>query len=232
MKLASILPLIFLTAVGLHAQSTPPSQSANQSFGVAGMEGLGPGSNPTDQKLTAEAQKLIAADLEHAVSRCAIGMFARQGGGLHVLRADKDGQLTQPALEPSLTLHGPNGKRIVSAAITARGYGAPQGATPLQTSNSNNTHDDLGGSLVAKPVNKTNLTNSPDQRPRLTHALTVRFQPDGDSEFSADFRLPGFVVLETINLNSVTYADGSIENFDASICKASPSPIMLVAATH
>ncbi|MGA2251297.1 hypothetical protein [Terracidiphilus sp.] len=231
MKPASFLPIILLCAASLHAQNTPPNQSANQSFGVAGMEGLGAGNNPTDQKLSAAAQKLTA-DLEHAVNRCPISMEARQGGGLHILLADKDGQATQPAMEPSLTLRGANGKRIASAAITAHGYGAPKGTTPLQTSTSNGTHDDLGGSLVVRPVNKMNLTNSPDQRPRLTHALTVRFQPDGDSEFSADFRLPGFVVLETISLNSITYADGSIENFDASICKASPSPIMLVSTTR
>ena len=178
------------------------------------------------------AQQPVAGnslDLEHTVSRCAIGMFARQGGGLHFLRAGKNDQPAEPAMEPSLTLHDAAGKHIVSATITAHGFGAPKGATPLQTGSQDSSQKDMGGSLVARPVNRTNFTNSSDPRPRLTRTLTVRFQPDGDSDFSSDFLLPGFAVLEVVDLNSITYADGSIENFEASICHARPSPLMLVS---
>jgi hypothetical protein len=201
MKLASLLPVVLLAA-GLGAQQ--PSATTSTFSG--------------------------SLDLEHTVSRCAIGMFARQGGGLHILRAGKEGESTQPAMEPSLTLHDTNGKQIVSASILARGYGAPKGATPLQTGNESGTHDDLGGSLVAHPANRTDLMNSPAQRPSLARTLTVKFQPDGDADFSGDFRLPGFVVLESIALNSITYADGSVRNFDASICSTKPSLLMLVSS--
>jgi hypothetical protein len=216
MKSAALLSAIFLAAATLCAQQQPAA----------------PNSPPPDLKNSLDLKARNALDLEHTVSRCAIGMFARQGGGLHILRAGKDGQPAQPAMEPSLTLHGTNGKKIVSATITAHGYGAPAGATPLQTNNQSGTHEDLGGSLVAHPVNKTNPTNLHDQHPRLSRTLTVKFQHDGDADFSGDFRLPGFAVLETIDLNSITYADGSIQNFDASVCHVQPSPLMLVASGH
>ena len=60
-------------------------------------------------------------------------MDARQGGGLRILRARKDGKPLQPGMTPTLNLRGPGGKHIASASITAYGYSAPKGATPLQT---------------------------------------------------------------------------------------------------
>jgi hypothetical protein len=231
MKLASLLPVILFSAASLHAQYTPPNQDANQSFGVAGMEGLGTGSSPADQKLAAAAQKLTA-DLEHAVSRCPIAMEARQGGGLHMLRA-KDGKPSAPALTPTLTLR--DKKRIVSANVTAHGYAAAHGAVPLETSGPDESPDGRihlhSDATTSRPDD--NFVQGPGNRPRITSTLTVQLGHEDTGEDSAELRLPGFASLSTIQLNSVTYSDGTIWNIPALYgCSAAPSPLMLVSATH
>jgi hypothetical protein len=157
------------------------------------------------------AQKALSTLIARA-NRCAIGMSARQGGGLRYLTTNKNGNTSsQPEMNPSLTLHNPTGKRILSAAITAIGYGAPKGAMTLE-------------------AKKSTAPGAPS-RPSLTRTLTVKFQPDDNNTVSGDFRLAGFVQLETIELNSVTYDDGSIQSFDTSICRVTPDPLMLVS-TH
>jgi hypothetical protein len=170
---------------------------------------------------TCVAQKPVAApshvggplDLEHTVSRCPIAMMARQGGGLRVERA-QDGR-SQPFTMPNLTLTNPKGKRIVSATVTAKGYGANKGTMLLQT----------GDQAVAPSPSDRNV-----QRPLLTRAVTVKLQRDGDDTVTGEFLLSGFVVLESIELNSVTLADGSAWNFaPASGCSVQPSPLMLVS---
>ncbi|WP_058188334.1 hypothetical protein [Terracidiphilus gabretensis] len=225
MKPALFLPVILLYAASLHAQYTPPHQNANQSFGVAGMEGLGTSSNPIDQKLTAEAQKLAAAELEHAVSRCPIAMEARQGGRLHILRAQKDEKTSsQPFMSPSLTLHNPQDQRIVSASVTALGSGPNKGTTLLQARERKHDDDDSPGEFLYRVPN-------PDSSPRplLTRTLTVQFASGDNNTVSGDLYLPGFVLLDSITLNAVTFADGSTQSFASnSGCRATPSPLMLV----
>lgn len=150
-----------------------------------------------------------SSEMEHTVSRCPIVLSARQGGGLHVLRT-QDGQFSpQTALTPSLTLDNPQGKRILSASVTAHGFGINNHPTPLETRNP---------SAGAQP------------RPRLTQTLTVKFLPDDNNTVSGDLRLPGFVVLDFIELNTVTFADGSTLAFASdSGCRVQPSPLMLVS---
>ena len=167
------------------------------------------------QKEQLEAQAQKALDLERTVSRCPIAMDARQEGGLHMVRT-QDGSKApqQPAITPSLILTAPQGRQILSATITAHGYAAPNGAIPLN----------VAGQAV--------LHSGPVSRPELASTVTVKFESNGNGSFSGKFRLPGFTVLESVDLNAVTFADGSTWSFtSASGCHVQPDPFVLVSAS-
>lgn len=153
-------------------------------------------------------------DLERTVSRCPIAMDARQEGGLHIVRAQDGSKATQqPAITPSLTLTAPQGRQILSATITAHGYAAPKSAMPLN----------VGAQAV--------LHSQPTARQELASTVTVKFASNGDGSFSGKFRLPGFTVLESVDLNAVTFGDGSTWSFtSASGCHVTPDPFVLVSA--
>ncbi len=168
-----------------------------------------------------------ALDLEHSASRCPITMEARQGGGLHVLRAQKDEKTSsQPFMNPSLILHNPQDQHIVSASVTALGSGPTKGTTLLQARERKHDDDDSSGEFLYRVPN-------PDSSPRplLTRTLTLQFASGDNNTVSSDLYLPGFVLLDSITLNSVTFADGSTQSFASnSGCRAAPSPLMLVGA--
>jgi hypothetical protein len=215
MKPASFLPAIFLAVTGLAqqpsavtAQYTPPNQGQNQGFAVGGISQCT--TDPSTKKVSCTA---VASSQQPVIHACPIAMRARQGGGGLILRTDKDERdPSQPSMNPRLALSNPKGQRIVSAAITAHGYGANNGTTLLDT----------GDAVLRSTPNP--------QRLRLVRTLTARFMPDDDNTVIADLRLPGFVVLESIELNSITLSDGSIQNFSSdSGCRVQPDLIMLVS---
>ena len=202
----------FLTLLLLSAAA-----AAQQSFGVAGMEGLTQQSAPNGS-----APKIIVLP---AVIACPVAMEVRRDGGLHLLRSGKDGsgkdgssknaQSPQPDMTITLFLHGLERKEIASINITASGHGAPQGATPLET--------------------RTPLTpaNPAPNAKAILRTMTVPFVPDGPGAGSSAFALPGFATLSFIQLNAVTYADGSIWNVAApNACRVAPSLLMLVGGNH
>lgn len=183
-------------------------------------------------------------DLERTVSRCPISMDARQEGGLHLVRTRDGSQAPQqPAITPSLTLTAPQGRQILSATITAHGYAAPKSAMPLEVQGGVQGRtfgvagmQGLGSSQSTKPSKAPNQPivlpqPAPAARPELTRTVTIKFAPNGDSSFSGKFRLPGFTVLESVDLNAVTFGDGSTWSFtSASGCHVTPDPFMLVNA--
>jgi hypothetical protein len=230
MKSAVLLPAIVLAAASLHAQYASPNQAANQGSAAGGVVQLGAGNNSTDQELAAKAQKLaadLAADLEHAANRCPISMQARQGGGLRVERAQDGRGPSSPFMTPSLTLHNPKGERILSASVTALGSGPNKGTTLQVRERKNNDNDASGEMLYVVPNSKSTTP------PLLTRTLIVHFQPGDDNTVSGDLYLSGFTHLDSIALNSVTFADGSVQNFTSTKgCSVQPSPFMLVGATR
>ena len=73
------------------------------------------------------------------------------------------------------------------------------------------------------------MPRNPAVRPRLTRPLTVRMERDEDSNVTGDLRLKGFVVLESIELNSVTFADRTSWSPSSSDgCRVAPDLLMLV----
>ncbi len=137
-------------------------------------------------------------------SSCPVGMRALQGsgGGLVAVHG------TQPQQGPTqrihLILNNPKAGRVVSARITVRG-------------------------LSAKSRTVETLANqgSPSD---MTRSLEARFSPDSADSVATDLLLAGFTAVNSIELRSVTYADGSTWTVAAEqACRVTPSPMMLVS---
>lgn len=139
--------------------------------------------------------------------RCPVAMHLSQGGGMQMLRAD-DGT-TQPLLTPSLTLAPVDHRMVVDAKVTI--HGAAPGARILP--------------LVSEPAKG----NKPE--PELTRTVELTLKPDDVGEPTAEMSLTGFGFLTRIELNSLTYADGTTWKLAKdSACSVAPDPLLLVAA--
>lgn len=140
---------------------------------------------------------------------CSVDMHAIQGSSSQILRA-QNGQST-PMMRPSLTLKPHDGRQIVSATVTAHGYSAQPGSM------------DLVAQAVLQPP-------KPHSR-EIAKTLTIKFHATENGGFTAELKLPGFSAVTMIDLNSVTYSDGSTWQMAAqNQCSVAPDPLLLIAA--
>jgi hypothetical protein len=66
-------------------------------------------------------------------------------------------------------------------------------------------------------------------QPEAIQTLTIPFSKGADGIATADIWLPGFSVVEAIDLKSVVYTDGSAWSLaDGATCRIVPDPFMLV----
>ena len=225
MKSATALfAAMLLAAASAAAQQATPSTNTPVKDGQA--ISCNTTTDPQDKALCERIQNL-QQNLQRSILSCPIAMTAHQGGGLHILRAKKDNAPATPAIEPNITLKEPQGKRIVSAVVTAHGFGANSGTTLLETGD-----QDYGMALDNGVAHRVRPGSLQPKQPKLSRTLTVHFpQQDEDATVTGDFRLPGFVTLESVELNEVTFADGASDNFASnSGCSAKPDPLMLVSS--
>ena len=82
-----------------------------------------------------------------------------------------------------LTVTNPDSRRVVAANVTVRGFADK--ARLMQVMPGQHSFD-------------------------AARTLDVRFPVDPGKETSADLRVPGLTAISAIDLNSVTYADGSV----------------------
>jgi hypothetical protein len=105
--------------------------------------------------------------------------------------------------------------RVVAAKITVRGTNSKWLAMPassLQFGSSNAGSSNNASSSAVKTID-------------------VRFGVTADQTEFADLVLPGFSSVQSITLNSLTYADGSIwSSFNGNACRVAPEPFMLVSS--
>lgn len=78
-----------------------------------------------------------------------------------------------------------------------------------------------------KRLEQTQLTNMPKYE--LSRTLDVTLAPDQDSKQAADLVLPGFTAVKLIQLESITYTDGSTWTGVSQACQIVPDQLMLVA---
>jgi hypothetical protein len=135
-------------------------------------------------------------------------MHLRQGIGSRMMAVDKHGAQVQmfaarlKLLLRDLRPHRP-AQQMVEATVTVHGLNGAEQIVPADA------HRNRSAEAV-----KT---------------LTVRLTPDGDPEVSGDLRLPGFTATLMVDLDSVTYDDGTVVKFSgSSACHAPPDMVMLV----
>jgi hypothetical protein len=154
-----------------------------------------------------------------AVSTCPIGMRARQGisGQLAAVQNGQRKQMLVARLY--LTLTGPD-----SADSDAGSVNLPPTRNSQIRSATVTVHGWNGKDRI--------LPVSSDRNPsaEASKTLTVRFDPTEDRDVTTDLLLPGFTATSMVDLDSVTYADGSTWKFAGQrACHVAPDGLMLVS---
>ena len=148
------------------------------------------------------------------VQGCPIDMHVRHGIGGGMIAADENGvkrQVFAPRLRLFLNEIRPakSGQKIVSATVTVHGS---NGKPRMQNLDVHGAED---GDLNSGSVERT---------------LSVDLANWGDPGVSGDFRLPGFTSTSRVDLESVTYEDGSTWKLAApGACHVAPDPLMFIS---
>jgi hypothetical protein len=86
-----------------------------------------------------------------------------------------------------------------------------------------------GYSNKGRAMNLANSSSEPD----LAKTVDVVLDVKGKSEASSDLSLSRFTAVTSIDLNSITYADGNTWSTpSAEACSVTPDSIMLVASSQ
>jgi len=141
-------------------------------------------------------------DWQASASVCPVAMQAKQGAGWSMVKAGH-GHPRESGAFQSIRLTLSDGKQgpIVAARIKVRG-------------------------LTDKP----HVLATADGPAEMTRYVNVSFDGDAVNEAAADLTLHGFTSIKSIDLVSITYADGSTWNAGQHTCRAVPDPLMLVGA--
>jgi len=68
-----------------------------------------------------------------------------------------------------------------------------------------------------------------NERSDLTKTLDIRFAPEGDKSVAADLTLPGFTSVTSVQLESISYTDGTAWKVAGErACHVAPDPLMLI----
>jgi len=151
---------------------------------------------------------------------CPVSMRAQQKGMGDLLLADKgrDGKVDGPAQRIHLTLGKgtETSEEIARVRVTVRGTGAENRMYRVPAGQADPRGG--GGGFVIGP--KTDRARSFD----------LAFRPNGDGEIATDLVLRGFTSVTWINLDSVTFADGTVWMPSGRLsCRISPDLLMLIA---
>jgi hypothetical protein len=151
-----------------------------------------------------QPQTTFSVDVFPGTGACPAVMHARHEPGLHAQRyVARDSKPEAPAMKLILTLTGGRAE-ITHASVIVQG---------------------LNGNSHMVQANTIRVGH-----PDVTRALELSFTPDGDKSVSTHLVLPGFTSVSSIDVVSVTYADGSTwKPIQGQACRVTPDPFMLVA---
>jgi hypothetical protein len=208
MRVVAVFSVLSLS-VGIPAmgQSTPPASALPQSASVVCTERL----QPDNGKLGNEGTLILCTTGQ--VQGCPVDMRVRQKMSGGTVAVDENGvkrkvfaqrlRLILNSLRP-----GNSGQKAVSATVTVHGTSGTARLQPLGPV-SNHVRDLSSGSMV--------------------RTLRVGLGDWGDQGVSGDFFLPGFTSASQVDLESVTYEDGTtwkLSNNES--CRVAPDPLMLI----
>jgi len=141
-------------------------------------------------------------------SACPVQMRAQHGGGgamVKVRPSDPEAPANQmPSQRIRLTLSKANSAAITAATVTVHGFTGKARVIPVESL----TQDSSDGAKT----------------------IDVAFSPDAAGQAASDFRAPGFTAVTRIDLESVTYADGTTWKSDGRVCSVVPDGLMPVSA--
>lgn len=165
----------------------------------------------TVTRIGPDGQRTTTTVVIKRVATCPVAMQATQRGLTEMVRTerapsqDQPESMPRPAQHLHLILKGfAKGKLVASATITARGLSARS--------------------------HMQNLNLSGDGPSDIRRTLKVTFTPDQDGTVSADIDLPAFTAVKSLQLLSITYADGSNWTPEKSnACIVQPDSLMLIA---
>jgi hypothetical protein len=80
------------------------------------------------------------------------------------------------------------------------------------------------------PQSRVMPVESRDDRAQASRRLEVSFNNRGAGESAADMTVRGFSAVFSIDVDSITYADGSTWKSGEGLCRIVPDPMMLVSA--
>jgi hypothetical protein len=137
---------------------------------------------------------------------CPIPMSARQGsdGALVAVSPAQPGQPSQKGISQRIRLFVNNGAKVVSARVTVHGFTAKARMLPVDSSQ--------------------------DGAAQISRNLEISFSNDATNNAGANLLLRGFSAVFAIDVNSITYTDGSIWKTSGNVCRVVPDPVMLVDA--
>lgn len=200
-RTAAALFSVALIVCAASAQSPEPNQSG-QTFIPGRMVTTSP-----------DGQQKTTIVMIPIMNLCPVSMQAKQGGLTEMIRTGQKPQEPQqydPSPKPTQHIHlilkgFAKDKRVSTAIVTARGLSA-----------------------------RTRMQNTEAMRGQtpsdIRRTLQVPLTPDRDGSFSAYIDLPAFTAVNSIRLDSISYADGSSwapEN--QNLCTVAPDPMMLIA---
>ena len=209
MKPATIAPFVAVLAIcalvlgsaSLAAQTTHQVPSS----GTAGMEGAGqssPGQTSPGQTSPAESH-LTTIWMPAAAYGCPVSLRAHHGSGGNMVKVDKPRPEGMAQLL-HLTLTNPDARQLVAARLRAHG---------------------VSGKLRMTQAAQGAADADVHQNLRVT------FLPSPDRSVTTNVWVPGMAAVLSLDLDEVTYADGSTWKFQGREgCHVTPDPLMLVAA--
>lgn len=170
------------------------------SFGVAGMENL----SPSQTGAPASAPQITVLHIPPANLGCPVYLRAQHGASGSMVQTDRSRPkgLAQ-LLHLTLIDSHPDAKHIVSARLKVSG---------------------LSG--VARVTQTRSSAGDADS----VRTLEIKFTSETEKQVSGDLWVPAMTAVLSIDLESVTYADGSSRTFSGrDACHITPDPLMLVS---
>jgi hypothetical protein len=209
MNRAAIAFAILVSSVTLAAQSANQSanQAANEVRPQLSVQKTTTASDGTTTWTTRPGTQgeIHAVSLMSPLGSCPVSLHARQSG-VAARREVGSSQHRPDGVSQSLHLIVDNteSRRIVAANVTVHGF--------------------ADNSRLVEVLSNQDSSDA-------AKTFDVRFSANSATEASADLRVPGFAGVSTIDLNSITYADGSIWKLAAgSSCRSWIDGLMLVSS--
>jgi hypothetical protein len=137
------------------------------------------------------------------INSCPVSLHAKQAGGGDMWKVDGV-PISGPAQMLHLIVTNPDSRQVVAANLTVRGF-ADKGRM-IQVMSNQNSYD-------------------------AVKTFDVKFPAGPGKEAATELRVPGFSAVALIDLNSVTYSDGSTWKLAAgSSCRSWVDGLMLVSS--